>query len=315
MKDFLVLKKKNLMNQLFEVVKIGAMFPVYCTMYLFLPLSKMGVFMKKPFVKFICHSSSYSLFLMLLGAASQRIEILFLEQFGNKWMRDIAHEWKTKERGTWPGLAECGVIIYVLSLIWAEITALWKDGLTEYIADLWNILDFITNFFYVIWLVLRISACYITYREEKEGLNPWYPREQWDIFEPMLISEGAFAAGMIFSFLKLVHIFSINPHLGPLQISLGRMIIDIIKFFFIYNLVLFAFGCGLNQLLWYYAELEKEQCFHLPSGLPDFENHDKECTIWRRYSNLFETSQSLFWASFGLVDLVSFDLTDRKSVV
>lgn len=49
---------------------------------------------------------------------------------------------------------------------------------------------------------------------------------------------------LCFSFLKLVHIFSVNPHLGPLQISLGRMIIDIIKFFFIYSLVLFAFGCG-----------------------------------------------------------------------
>lgn len=48
-----------------------------------------------------------------------------------------------------------------------------------------------------------------------------------------------------YSFLKLVHIFSVNPHLGPLQISLGRMIIDIIKFFFIYTLVLFAFGCGM----------------------------------------------------------------------
>jgi len=44
----------------------------------------------------------------------------------------------------------------------------------------------------------------------------------------MLLSEGAFAAGMVFSYLKLVHIFSINPHLGPLQVSLGRMIIDII---------------------------------------------------------------------------------------
>lgn len=45
--------------------------------------------------------------------------------------------------------------------------------------------------------------------------------------------------------MKLVNIFSVNPHLGPLQISLGRMIIDIIKFFFIYTLVLFAFGCGM----------------------------------------------------------------------
>lgn len=50
---------------------------------------------------------------------------------------------------------------------------------------------------------------------------------------------------MIFSYLKTVHVFSISPHLGPLQISLGRMIIDIIKFFFIYMLVLVAFGCGI----------------------------------------------------------------------
>lgn len=86
----------------------------------------------------------------------------------------------------------------------------------------------------------------------------------------MLISEGMFGAAMIFrwnirysygmiiikyitnekfftfSYLKTVHVFSISPHLGPLQISLGRMIIDIIKFFFIYMLVLVAFGCGKN---------------------------------------------------------------------
>ena len=57
---------------------------------------------------------------------------------------------------------------------------------------------------------------------------------------------------MISSYLKLVHIFSINPYLGPLQVSLGKMIIDIFKWMVLYILVLFAFGCGLNQLLWYY---------------------------------------------------------------
>lgn len=109
------------------------------------------------------------------------------------------------------------------------------------------------------------------------------------------------------------------------------MIIDIIKFFFIYTLVLFAFGCGLNQLMWYYADLEKDKCYHMPNGLPDFDNQEKACTIWRRFSkwdlnkrkvrvklfkifsSLFETSQSLFWASFGLVDLMAFDLTGIKS--
>lgn len=76
------------------------------------------------------------------------------------------------------------------------------------------------------------------------------PRERWDTWDPMLISEGLFSAANIFSSLKLVYIFSVNPHLGPLQVSLSRMVMDIMKFFFLYVLVLFAFGSGLNQLLW-----------------------------------------------------------------
>ncbi|CAH0560770.1 unnamed protein product [Brassicogethes aeneus] len=306
-------RRKSMMAQLLSVAKLGMMFPVYCSIYMIAPKSQMGLFMKKPFVKFICHSMSYAFFLTLLGAASQRIEILALELFGTDWVQDMVKEWQRKERGAFFGIAECGVILYVISLVWAEIRALWNDGLEEYISDLWNIVDFITNMFYVIWFALRTAAWFLAWYEEKfRGGDPWYPREMWDSFEPMLISEGAFAAGMIFSFLKLVHIFSVNPHLGPLQISLGRMIIDIVKFFFIYSLVLFAFGCGMNQLLWYYAELEKNKCYVLPNGLPDFDNNDKACTIWRRYANLFETSQSLFWASFGLVDLVSFELTGIK---
>lgn len=63
-------------------------------------------------------------------------------------------------------------------------------------------------------------------------------------------TEGLFSAANIFSSLKLVYIFSVNPHLGPLQVSLSRMVMDIIKFFFLYVLVLFAFSSGLNQLLW-----------------------------------------------------------------
>ncbi len=40
----------------------------------------------------------------------------------------------------------------------------------------------------------------------------------------------------------------------------GRMVIDIMKFFVIYSLVLFAFACGLNQLFWYYATMRAQEC-------------------------------------------------------
>ncbi|XP_013793381.1 transient receptor potential protein-like, partial [Limulus polyphemus] len=144
------------------------------------------------------------------------------------------------------------------------------------------------------------------------GMDAYQPRENWHPYDPMLIAEGVFGAANIFSFLKMVHIFSVNHHLGPIQISLGRMVYDIMKFFFIYTLVLFAFGCGMNQMLWYYAEMDKNICYSGPGGTPNPEE-DKSCDIWRRFANLFETSQSLFWASFGLVELESFELTGVKS--
>jgi hypothetical protein len=84
-------------------------------------------------------------------------------------------------------------------------------------------------------------------------------RRYWHQADPTLISECVFATANIFSSLKLVHIFTVNPHLGPLQISLGRMVIDILKFGFVYLLVLFAFACGLNQLFWF-----NRQCEHAP---------------------------------------------------
>merc|ERR1719154_527025 len=96
--------------------------------------------------------------------------------------------------------------------------------------------------------------------------------------------------------------------MGPLQVSLGRMIFDIIKFFFLYTLVLFAFGCGLIQLMSYYATLESHKCYHTPDGLPDFLKNADSCIVWRRFYNLFETSQSLFWASFGILNLGMFEL-------
>lgn len=62
------------------------------------------------------------------------------------------------------------------------------------------------------------------------------------------IYKEQFIAFVIFSVLKLIHLFSVNPNLGPLQISLGRMVNDIVKFFFIYTVVVFAFASGKKWL-------------------------------------------------------------------
>ena len=82
---------------------------------------------------------------------------------------------------------------------------------------------------------------------------------------------------------------------------------DILKWIALAVLVLFAFACVMNQLLWYYALLEKQQC-----QIQHSKAKHTACLIWRRFSNLFETGQSLFWAVFGLVNLDDFELAGIK---
>lgn len=48
-----------------------------------------------------------------------------------------------------------------IGLVWKELRALYMDGFNEYLADLWNILDFISNIFYITWISLRCTAIYV----------------------------------------------------------------------------------------------------------------------------------------------------------
>jgi len=320
-------RQMNMILQGLEVCRIGLLFPFYSLSYIICPWVSVSQVMRKPFIKFICNSASYFFFLFLLILASQRIEDII------GW--DYNDNSNSTKRGAKPSLVESCILAWVAGLIWSEIKQLWDVGLKEYINDMWNVVDFITNSLYVATIGLRTVAYFDVEREKELGINTVsLPREDWDTWDPTLISEGLFAAANIFSSLKLVYIFSVNPYLGPLQVSLSRMVIDIMKFTFLYLLVLFAFSCGMNQLLWYYADLEKQACMDdmranngtvnmqpiggRKSSKMAYERDDKiiieinHCLAYRKFANLWETSQTLFWAAFGLIDLDNFELTGIK---
>ncbi|XP_043484269.1 transient receptor potential-gamma protein isoform X3 [Leptopilina heterotoma] len=310
-------RRKNMFLQAVQIVRIGMFFPLYSVAYIIAPHSTIGLTMRKPFIKFICHSASYFTFLFMLILASQRIESVIGNWMGNVFPSE-EHDPTPTKRGAAPTIVEWLILAWVSGLIWSEVKQLWDVGLEEYVNDMWNVIDFVTNSLYVATVALRVVA-YYRVQKENEGRDAGsiieLQREEWDTWDPMLISEGLFSAANIFSSLKLVYIFSVNPHLGPLQVSLSRMVMDIMKFFFLYVLVLFAFSCGLNQLLWYYADLEKKKC---PTASANPQNANvtnmdpNACIVWRRFANLFETIQTLFWAVFGLVDLESFELDGIK---
>ncbi|KAM9021817.1 short transient receptor potential channel 4 isoform 3-T4 [Ara ararauna] len=161
---------------------------------------------------------------------------------------------------------------------------MWDGGLQDYIHDWWNLMDFVMNSLYLATISLKIVAF-----SKYSGL---VPRESWDMWHPTLVAEALFAIANIFSSLRLISLFTANSHLGPLQISLGRMLLDILKFLFIYCLVLLAFANGLNQLYFYYETNEPGNC----KGIRCEKQNNA-------FSTLFETLQSLFWSIFGLINL------------
>ncbi|XP_036443997.1 short transient receptor potential channel 5-like [Colossoma macropomum] len=263
-------RRRHWVVKLVTCFTIGLLFPVFSIIYLLAPKSTLGLFIKKPFIKFICHTASYLTFLFLLLLASQHI------------VRTDLHV-----QGPPPTVVEWMILPWVLGFIWAEIKEMWDGGFTEYVHDWWNLMDFAMNSLYLATISLKMVA-YIKYNSSR-------PREEWEMWHPTLIAEALFAIANIFSSLRLISLFTANSHLGPLQISLGRMLLDILKFLFIYCLVLLAFANGLNQLYFYYE-----------TEAADEPNHCKGIRCERQnnaFSTLFETLQSLFWSVFGLLNL------------
>ena len=110
--------------------------------------------------------------------------------------------------------------------------------------------------------------------------------------------------------------------MGPIQISLGRMLFDISKFLMIWFLVLFAFANGLNQLYYKYGNAGIYTGDSPHKVVHEYEVHEGHQTYGNNsvcyglmcekqnnaFSTLFHAMEALYWSAFGLVNLYVTDL-------
>ena len=99
-------------------------------------------------------------FPVLLILASQRIEVEIAEYFEHETLKAWFSDDSTTKRGSTPTIVERCILAWVAGLIWSEIKQLWDMGLREYVNDMWNVIDFVTNSLYVATIALRIVAYY-----------------------------------------------------------------------------------------------------------------------------------------------------------
>ncbi|XP_004076431.2 short transient receptor potential channel 6 [Oryzias latipes] len=290
--------------KLLVVLAVAIGLPVLAVAYWITPSSRVGKVMRSPFMKFVAHASSFTIFLglLILNAADRFAGTTLLpnmthhQQPGASQMKldpQLLHRTITTPF-TW---MEILIISWVTGMIWAEVKEIWSQGPGEYLVEPWNFLDFGMLAIFLASFSCRFSAMkhadmaqtYV-YKHNKTLLQLppeihyfTQARIYWLPSDPQLVSEGLYAVAVVLSFSRIAYILPANESFGPLQISLGRTVKDIFKFMVIFLLVFLAFMIGMFNLYSYYLGAKQNDAF----------------------TTLEESFKTLFWAIFGLSEVKS----------
>ncbi|KAI6240138.1 hypothetical protein M3Y99_00500200 [Aphelenchoides fujianensis] len=257
------------------------LWPILAMAYIIMPKSRIGRIVRSPFMKFLSYSIiSFGCFLLLLTMVT-------LEAYKS----GKGETSRASDRGAPPTLIETLVWIWVIGIKLlmglSEVQMqMWEEGVENYVVQAWNWLDVLMMILYLSTISIRQAAlsfsiknlcvlfrlsAYFIYVYNNDGSLPRYLlRVYWHAYEPILVAEALFAVGNVLSFARIIYPFQITPYLGPLQISLGCMLVDVAKFCFIFALIISSFAFGLAQLYWYYEAkapvcLTPDNCVTVPN--------------------------------------------------
>ncbi|XP_043928646.1 short transient receptor potential channel 6 [Protopterus annectens] len=281
------------------VLAVAMGLPFLAMIYWIAPCSKIAKIMKAPFMKFVAHAASFTVFLGLLVLnAADRFEGTKLRP-NETTIEPNDPKLLFRRKISILSWMEMLIISWVIGMIWAEIKEIWSQGPREYLFELWNILDFGMLAIFVASFIARFMACWhasraqsyvdehdkdladATLPDEIKYYN--YARKDWLPSDPQIISEGLYAIAIVLSFSRIAYILPANESFGPLQISLGRTVKDIFKFMVIFIMVFVAFMIGMFNLYSYYLGAKQNDAF----------------------TTVEESFKTLFWAIFGLSEVKS----------
>ncbi|XP_075054879.1 short transient receptor potential channel 6 [Mixophyes fleayi] len=281
------------------VLAVAVGLPFLAMVYWIAPCSKLGKIMRGPFMKFVAHAASFTIFLgLLVMNAADRFEGTKI--LPNESITDHAKQLFRMKTSCFSWM-ELLIISWVIGMIWSECKEIWSQGPREYIFELWNILDFGMLAIFAASFIARFMAFWHASRaqnfvDDDENIKDLtsatlppeikyytFARIKWLSSDPQIISEGLYAIAVVLSFSRIAYILPANESFGPLQISLGRTVKDIFKFMVIFIMVFVAFMIGMFNLYSYYLGAKQNDAF----------------------TTVEESFKTLFWAIFGLSEVKS----------
>ncbi|XP_016894700.1 short transient receptor potential channel 7b isoform X2 [Cynoglossus semilaevis] len=293
------LRQQSIGVKCWTVLGVTVGLPFLAIAYWIMPCSRIGQILRSPFMKFVAHAVSFTIFLGLLVVnASDRFE--GVKNLPNETITDHPRQ-VFRVKTTQFSWTEMLIMKWVLGMIWSECKEIWSDGPREYVMHLWNVLDFGMLSIFVASFTARFMAFlkatkaqqYVDMHVPDDDISNaslpdevayfTYARNKWRPSDPQIISEGLYAIAVVLSFSRIAYILPANESFGPLQISLGRTVKDIFKFMVIFIMVFVAFMIGMFNLYSYYLGAKYNPAF----------------------TTVEESFKTLFWSIFGLSEVIS----------
>ncbi|KFD58646.1 hypothetical protein M513_00339 [Trichuris suis] len=186
-----------------------------------------------PFARFLSNATSYVVFLICL---------VFFTQY---------KEGRTL-RGTPDSKLKLFLLFYIWTYVFAMFTVTWIDlirlGFRRFLCAWWRWYDFI----HLIMYLLAFNGLLVSWTLTHVHGEPHAHRVHWDPLHPTLVYESLFTIAAILSSFRLFYFIQVLRSMGPLIVSIGNCIKDILTFLLLFFVVIGSFALGLNFLIEHY---------------------------------------------------------------
>ncbi|XP_031565298.1 short transient receptor potential channel 5-like [Actinia tenebrosa] len=242
-------------------------------------------YMDNPMIKFMSHFWSMLSFVVLLVVSC------FQDKFDDELVKLSIPEWM--------------ILLWVAGFAAQALVELSTQGFYRYFAQWWN------------WVMIAMIIVFSTSYSLR--LIAYGNNLNWDVlyhityFSPsiwyklVLVANSLFSIAMVLSFVRLSVVFQVNDVIGPWQLSLYHLILDVIKFMLFFSIFFVAFDLSLRKLYSHYVITQRYIAKTSHNGTNTETGHT--------FSSVGSGAYDLFWSIFGYTDPQIFQTKDPNFTI
>ncbi|XP_025208592.1 short transient receptor potential channel 6-like [Melanaphis sacchari] len=266
--DWIEWKSYSVLRKLAYMLWRFCMLPVMAILGMFAPDSKLNRTNRLPINRMFNSLVAYLVFLVLLFVHSNTDK--FLAPRGAPRF----HTWSP-------------IVVFVLGHAVEKTKLRLQQGPERFFRNLWNVFDTVK-----LTLFTVAFLCWALAGAQAGWVSDDLDRKYWHWADPQLVAEALFAVATVMAYMRLLFLCQLNYDIGPMQVSLGKVLYDFAKFATFLVIIMAAFTCGLGTYYAYYTGM----VYKNPETGETARQEDSFVTV-------ADTFKTLFWGIFCMTSL------------